>query len=907
MDKAQAQARLAEIELELQMAQLDQESDEKLLKNQAKEQAKVRLGEIEKEIAALSQPEEPQREAKVTDPLMDLVAGVNQAGLTTADFLTAPMRATGEFITGQDVRSPTEWVNQEIGRVGTSQGTYTPDEALGQWLQLAGEGLGMAATLKPVVRNPGDTSSIVADVLGAGSSQAPVEYGMAAKLGDMPTAFTYDTFEDLYKEAKPIMERKAAEYVNQNAGPVTSKVQKEFTKQTAKELGVSLREINEAARSIDGGFGVKGKSIDELVPYKPEDYQAANVALGKDANSGFGAWYGKYVRPIVYQMEKKVGKTVAGRTQRLATESAKYNDYMKGVFHTTPVRAFSRAIQNDDGSIRQALLNMSNQRLKLKTRKQAEQDVITMLLKTGNNDAYNGFMALRKVLMDQQKRTQKYVDATLKPDELYWPSQVKGTQISLPGQKMTRVQRQQNMKEQKRGKIKSAEEAMEYESPDVVLDDMLRGAFNVSDLHRQFNLPNLGAKAARQAVAEGKKIKPKKMRQHIAAGNSTFDELVQALQKEGASEEAAMLGRNMLESIITNGPRGPNKWVSNFRKAAYMGTIGNPYSAVLNVGDTFNSMLNFGVRNTAASVVDSFRNNGARMGVEDIGLANQATGEFLRDGVTEAQRRFDMVSDTVFKYSGFQGIDRWGKGVAMNAALKNNKKLAEKGLSEFSDKWKHAFTPAELRQLHADVKAGKKTKLTTELAAAELSRLQPTDVAALPQWYLDNPNWRVLYMLRTFGIKQLQQMEKLILDQWKKGGRENKINAVKNALAYAVIVGGGNAMVQEGRQAMKGNGEAEFSPESLGMRWADHMLGSLSANGLSLYNLGRSVNEKNPVYLASGVVPPITMAFAPIVDAGQAAKNTAEGNFDFEEALDDSEVIGWLPFGRLAQSWLGEE
>ena len=903
MDKAQAEARLAEIELELQMAELDQESDEKLLKNQAKEQAKIRLGEIEKEIAALTKPEELQEEMKLSDPIMDIAAGVNQSALDVMDLVQAPFRLTGEAITGQDVRSISEFLNEEVGRVGTSQGSYTPDEALGRLLQTAGYGLGAGASMKPVIRNPGDTSSVVADVLGAGSSQAPIEYGAAAQLGKNTTAFTYDTFEDLYAEAKPIMERKAAEYVNLNAGPVTNKVQKEFAKQTAKELGVSLREINEAARSIDGGFAVKGKTIDELVPYRPDDYKSADIALGKEANEGFGAWYGKYVRPIVYNMEKRVGKTVAGRTQRLATESAKFNDYTRGVFRTKPVVAFSKALQQDDGSLRQAILNMSNQRLKLKKRKQAEQDIITMLLRTGNNDAYKGFMGLRKVLMEQQKRTKKYVDATLKPDELYWPSQVKGTQVRLPAQKMTRVQRQQNMKEQKRGEIKTPQEAMAYESPDVVLDDMLRGAFNVSDLHRQFNLPNLGAKAARQAAREGKKLKPKKMRQYIAAGNSTFDELVEALKKEGASEEAAMLGRNMLESIITNGPRGPNKYVSNFRKMAYMGTIGNPYSAVLNVGDTFNSMLNFGVRNTASSVVDSFRGKGVQMGVDDIGLANQATGEFLRDGVTEAQRRFDVVSDAVFKYSGFQGIDRWGKGVALHAALKNNKQLAQKGLSHFSDKWGHAFTPAELRQLHADVLAGRKSKLTTELAAAELSKLQPTDVASLPQWYLDEPNWRVLYMLRTFGIKQLQQMEKLVVDQWKKGGRENKTNAVKNALAYATIVGGGNAVVQEGRQALKGE---EPDPSNLGMRWADHMLGSLSANGLSLYNLGRSVNEKNPVYLASGVVPPIGMAFAPLVDAGQITKNTYEGNFDFEEALDDSEVLGWLPFGRLAQSWLGE-
>lgn len=729
----------------------------------------------------------------------------------------------------------------------------------------------------------------------------PIGKSGTSEILETPTGPTtkveYTDFEDLMDQARPIIDRKAAEYVNQTGGVVGNKAQKQIIEETAEEMGVTLREMNEAARTTKGGFRIKDKEIEDLITPDYDAFAKADEALGIEANKGFGAWYGKYVRPIVETMRKRVGEGPAGTTQRLATSSAKYSDYMKSVYHTKPVQAFAKVAQKDNGAFRRALLNMSNQRLKQKTRLKAQKDVLRILKERGGDEAVRGFRDLQKLLMEQQKRTKKYVDATLAPDPLYWPSQVKKQWAALPNQKATRVQKQQNLKEQKRPLIKDDVAAMEYESPDVVLDDMLRGAFNVSELHRNFNLPNLGARAARQAMAEGRKITPKKMRQHIAAGNQTFEELVEALKREGASEETARVGRNMVESIVVNGPKGPNKWVSNFRKAAYMGTIGNPYSAVLNVGDTFNSMLNFGVKNTTDSILESIKRKGGRVTVDDIGMGQQATGEFLRDGVSGAQKRFDDLSDKVFKVSGFQGIDRWGKGVAMNAALKKNKQLAQEGFSEFSDKWKHVFNESEMRQLHADVLAGRKSKLVTDMSAAELSKLQPTDVAALPQWYLDNPNWRVLYMLRTFGIKQLQQMENLVVNQWKAG---NKNEAIKNALAYATIVGGGNAAIQEGRQALKGEAP---DPTNIGVRWTDHMLGSMSANTLGLYNLSRSVNEKNPVYLASGVVPPIGMVFAPVIDAANAA--SAE-TLDIEEAIDDSQMVSWLPFGRLAQSWLGD-
>ena len=55
-----------------------------------------------------------------------------------------------------------------------------------------------------------------------------------------------------------------------------------------------------------------------------------------------------------------------------------------------------------------------------------------------------------------------------------------------------------------------------------------------------------------------------------------------ALKDQGAgmrAQEAA----GTLNTRLSTVKGGPDAWLSNLRKAAYMGTIGNPYSAVLNL------------------------------------------------------------------------------------------------------------------------------------------------------------------------------------------------------------------------------------------------------------------------------------------------------------------------------------
>ena len=63
------------------------------------------------------------------------------------------------------------------------------------------------------------------------------------------------------------------------------------------------------------------------------------------------------------------------------------------------------------------------------------------------------------------------------------------------------------------------------------------------------------------------------------------------------------------------------------RSLGYIGTIANPYGALMNVHDLFNASFELGTRNVIASL---FGKDGIRFSVSDMGLARQVFGDFVR-------------------------------------------------------------------------------------------------------------------------------------------------------------------------------------------------------------------------------------------------------------------------------------
>jgi hypothetical protein len=143
--------------------------------------------------------------------------------------------------------------------------------------------------------------------------------------------------------------------------------------------------------------------------------------------------------------------------------------------------------------------------------------------------------------------------------------------------------------------------------------------------------------------------------------------------------------------------------------------------------------------------------------------------------------------DATFKLAGWRFLDVGMKELAANAALQKYGRLAktESGRAALQRSYGDYFGK-DFPQLVEDLVGGKKTRLTMELAIREVSDAQPLSKVEMPKYYNDYPDARVLYMLKSFSIKQLN----LVRDRgWKEIARGNVKQGTEFLLRYTLLAG----------------------------------------------------------------------------------------------------------------------
>lgn len=669
-------------------------------------------------------------------------------------------------------------------------------------------------------------------------------------------------------------------------------------REIADELNVPITRVLQSEMKAGGrrlDLDYRDKSIEDIRQRSKVSGEFVSDVESRASRGFVKDFYEDKLEPIVKVAERRIGKLASGNLQRMATNMARQQQNFDTVFNTPQVQSFAKALEKDSGKIKQKILNFSNSNLEKEIRHKEFKELKGLLTK----DQMDGLRTLLRLRVDQANNYRKFVYKALPVDPLYVPSRTldQSNKAQLfQRRNMPRNAVDENMMERTR-KYLTEGEARTYENPVIVMRDKLANDEAVIQLHKNFKLENTVNRITRDA--ENAAI----VRKEVEEGSASFNQLNKALEEEGASEVVRQTADELVRSLIVKGTQGPAGFLSNLRKAAYMGTIGNPYSALLNFGDVSNTVVNFGADNTGAALVNLYRKNGIQIGVEDVGLVNQASGEFLREGASKWNRRFNKTSDFTFKYSGFRGADVAGKTITLNAAIQRGRQMAADGTLAKEFDW--LFNGPELNKLRVDLLRNNKTDRVREFAAAELSKLQPTDLAQMPKWYLDHPNGRLLYMLRTFGLKQLQQVKRLVFETWKEGVKQNnnelKKEAVKNALAYVTIVGGGNTLLNELRQPIKGNRDA-FEVDEMEKYFVDFMLGVATVNTQSMYTL-----EK----LAKGDAKAAIKAFfpAPLNMVEDVAGDVAAGLFnekDIDDLFFEGKGVRWAPFMRVAQPVLEE-
>lgn len=677
-----------------------------------------------------------------------------------------------------------------------------------------------------------------------------------------------------------------------------------YNQNGAMPEGVELARIyNQAAEQVEaplirimrmkGGkakdeLDYRNKSIDDVRKRSNENIVFRSDETATRKKNLFSAFWEDKLESLVKVARNRVGENFGGNMQRMATTMAQNQQAIDIVYNSSPVKAFTHVLESDPtGRLRAKILNFSNQRLSAEVRQQEFDSFRKML----TDEQFKGYQNLSELRFNQANEYRSYVYRELSDDPLYFPSQ----KLSVVEQSSylnrlgyARQSADNNMKRMERDFV-SPEEALEYQNPIASLRDKLAHDDAVIQLHRAFKLENNSNRVKNKKTA-------KRVKKELERGDASFVALREGLKKAGAGEGAIQTAEELTRSLIVRGTQAPNTWVSSLRKAGYVGTIANPYSALLNFGDAANTVVNFGADNTAQALLSFYNKNGIRMGVRDVGLLNQPTGEFLREGQNRWLKRFDDLSEFSFKASGFRDADILGKGLTLNAAVKKGQRQALDGT--LKDEYSWLFSPSEMAALRADLIKGNKTQRVREFAAAELAKLQPSDLAQMPKWYLDHPNGRILYMLRSFGIKQLQQINRLVVEEAKKG---NPAEAAKNALAYLTVVGGGNTLLNELRQPIM---LREPGPDVDRMEeyFVDFMLGLVSVNSVSTYNIKKA--QQGDIIDASMGFFPASADMA--VDSLEDVSDYFSGRKDIEDLVYEGKGVRWLPFMRIAQPYLQE-
>lgn len=243
-----------------------------------------------------------------------------------------------------------------------------------------------------------------------------------------------------------------------------------------------------------------------------------------------------------------------------------------------------------------------------------------------------------------------------------------------------------------------------------------------------------------------------------------------------------------------------------YRNLEYLSTMGSPISAITQIGDLAFSLFDNGFWNTARGFGKSLKKTGLTK--EDLGIEN-ITQEFTKDTFS------GQALDTVFKYTGMTKMDRLGKETLVNSYLLKLKDQAVENSDVLKRELDRMFDPEEAKMALEELKNGEITERTKYLAFNRLLDFQPVAKSEMPQKYLEMPNGRIFYMLKSYSIKQIDVFRTQAIDKIIEGDVKG---GMKNLLYLSGALIAANATADEIKDTLLGR-ETPLSDKVVDNLW----------------------------------------------------------------------------------------
>lgn len=345
------------------------------------------------------------------------------------------------------------------------------------------------------------------------------------------------------------------------------------------------------------------------------------------------------------------------------------------------------------------------------------------------------------------------------------------------------------------------------------------------------------------------------------------------LRKLDGKQQQAI--EDLLKARFIDGETPMGKLTSAIKESGYLYTIANPTSALVQLGDVAITAALKGTFNTFTSMVLP-----KRIKMSDV-MEAQISKEFNDPSI------FAKALEKAFTVSGFRAVDRLGKETVLNASFKFNSRLAKKSPEKFKKKWKNTF-PDNIDRVIDDIKNKRVTDDVLFLVANDLADQQPIWYSELPPGALDS-KLRLLYMLKSFTIKQIDVVRRDVVQEYKKG---NRTQAAMTAFRLGTYLSLAGLSINQVRMLLRG--EELLEPEEL----PTEALWSL----LGVYGLSKFTTDK---YLKRGEIgqAAANTLFPPLTLADNIAKGVIDANNEDSETLKGLKTIP--VFGDLLYMWFG--
>ena len=322
-----------------------------------------------------------------------------------------------------------------------------------------------------------------------------------------------------------------------------------------------------------------------------------------------------------------------------------------------------------------------------------------------------------------------------------------------------------------------------------------------------------------------------------------------------------------------------NPYLKKQKNLSYIYLMGGINSAITQIEDISVAIYKAGFWNTATSV---FSKNRKGLSREELGL--ERIGQEFAESSTSSK-----AVSAVFKMTGLDKIDAFGKNTLINATFNKFQEMANKN----EDALRARLEPIleqETNQTIQDIKKGEISENVKLLMFNELADMQPISLSEMPEYYLTSGNGRVFYMLKTFALKRIDIFRNECFDKIKQGNVKEGIQNLFRLSILMILCG----MSKDAIINMLYGRDMDLSESFI-----NNLLGLTGF--LSKYSLYQLRDEGVGGFVSSVAIPPVFSIWSDLGRDIYKSLFTKKG-----KDISDYEAWKGLPLiGRFYYWWLG--